>query len=127
MPVPQQKWAIIGGGFLGMTLALRLAQQGKAVTLFEASPSLGGLAGTWRLGDVIWDRHYHVSLSSDGYLRSLLDALKISVERRSGDPCGLWFAPCDGDHRQRMRLQKIFRIISVLENIRCMEKIVPAV
>ena len=77
MPVPQQKWAIIGGGFLGMTLALRLAQQGKAVTLFEASPSLGGLAGTWRLGDVIWDRHYHVSLSSDGYLRSLLRELEF--------------------------------------------------
>ncbi len=82
MPVPQQKWAIIGGGFLGMTLALRLAQQGKAVTLFEASPSLGGLAGTWRLGDVIWDRHYHVSLSSDGYLRSLLRELDLEEEMR---------------------------------------------
>ena len=65
-----------------MTLALRLAQQGKAVTLFEASPSLGGLAGTWQLGDVVWDRHYHVSLSSDGYLRSLLRELGLETEIR---------------------------------------------
>ena len=80
--MPQQKWAIIGGGFLGMTLALRLSQQGKAVTLFEASPSLGGLAGAWKLGDVIWDRHYHVSLSSDAYLRSLLRELGLEREMR---------------------------------------------
>ena len=65
-----------------MTLALRLSQQGKAVTLFEASPSLGGLAGAWRLGDVIWDRHYHVSLSSDAYLRSLLRELGLEKEMR---------------------------------------------
>ena len=80
--MPRQKWAIIGGGFLGMTLALRLSQQGKAVTLFEASPSLGGLAGTWKLGDVIWDRHYHVTLSSDIYLRSLLRELGLEKEIR---------------------------------------------
>ena len=65
-----------------MTLALRLSQQGKAVTLFEASPSLGGLAGAWRLGDVIWDRHYHVSLSSDVYLRSLLRELGLEKDMR---------------------------------------------
>jgi len=78
----RQKWAIIGGGFLGMTLALRLSQQGKTVTLFEAFPSLGGLAGTWKLGDVIWDRHYHVTLSSDVYLRSMLRELDLEKEIR---------------------------------------------
>ena len=35
---------IVGGGMLGMTLAHRLAQQGKRVTLFEAASHLGGLA-----------------------------------------------------------------------------------
>lgn len=32
-----ERWGIVGGGILGMTLALRLAQQGKQVTLFESS------------------------------------------------------------------------------------------
>jgi protoporphyrinogen oxidase len=73
----QERWAVVGGGFLGMTLALRLAQQGKDVTLFEAAPSFGGLASAWQLGDVVWDRHYHVTLSSDVYLRSLLRELGL--------------------------------------------------
>lgn len=78
----QERWAIVGGGFLGMTLALRLAQQGKAVTLFEAAPSLGGLASAWQIGDVVWDRHYHVILSSDHLLRSLLSELDLESELR---------------------------------------------
>jgi protoporphyrinogen oxidase len=63
-----------------MTLALRLAQQGKAVTLYEAASSLGGLANAWQLGEVVWDRHYHVTLSSDGYLRSLLRELGLEQD-----------------------------------------------
>jgi protoporphyrinogen oxidase len=76
----QERWAIVGGGFLGMTLALRLAQQGRSVTLFEAAASLGGLAAAWQLGDVVWDRHYHVTLSSDAHLRSLLKELDLESE-----------------------------------------------
>ena len=63
-----------------MTLALRLAQQGKPVTLFEAAPQLGGVASAWRLGDVVWDRHYHVTLHSDSHLRSLLCQLGLEKE-----------------------------------------------
>ena len=73
----QERWAVVGGGFLGMTLALRLAQQGKTVTLYEAAASLGGLASAWQLGDIVWDRHYHVTLSSDAHLRSLLRELGL--------------------------------------------------
>jgi protoporphyrinogen oxidase len=89
MDTPGQHWAILGGGFLGMTLALRLAQQGKKVTLLEASPSLGGLASAWNLGEVVWDRHYHVTLQSDNYLRTLLKELGLEshiqwAETRTG-------------------------------------------
>ncbi len=63
-----------------MTLALRLAQQGKQVTLFEAAPNLGGLADAWQLGDITWDRHYHVTLLSDMALRKILDELQLSNE-----------------------------------------------
>src|SRR5262245_45828713 len=82
-------WAIVGGGILGMTLALRLRQQGQDVTLFEAADHLGGLASAWRLGEVTWDKHYHVTLLSDTRLRALLDELGLEqeidwVETRTG-------------------------------------------
>jgi protoporphyrinogen oxidase len=72
--------AIIGGGLLGMVLALRLAERGSAVTLIEAADDLGGLAAPWRLGDVAWDRHYHVTLFSDTHLRALLRELDLERE-----------------------------------------------
>ena len=83
------RWAIVGGGFLGMTLAHRLARAGRPVTLFEAADHLGGLASAWRLGDVIWDRHYHVTLLSDSFLRAVLAELGLAqdmewVETRTG-------------------------------------------
>ena len=68
-------WAVIGGGLLGLTMAHRLTQAGERVTIFEAAPELGGLASAWRLGDVVWDRHYHVIMLSDMSLRALLDEL----------------------------------------------------
>ncbi|MBV9957426.1 MAG: NAD(P)/FAD-dependent oxidoreductase [Acidobacteria bacterium] len=77
-----ENWAIVGGGLLGMTLALRLAEAGRQVTLFESAPELGGLASAWRLGEVVWDRHYHVTLLSDTHLRALLDELGLEKEMR---------------------------------------------
>lgn len=73
-------WGIVGGGMLGMTLAHRLAQQGKRVTLIEAASELGGLAGAWQVGDLVWDRHYHVTLLSDAHLRKLLAELDLERE-----------------------------------------------
>src|SRR2546428_12253716 len=89
MPQTAQRWANVGGGFRGMTLAHRLAQHGRAVTLFEAARALGGLASAWSLGDVVWDRHYHVPLLSDSCLRALLTELELEkemawVETRTG-------------------------------------------
>lgn len=72
-----------------MTLALRLAQRGQQVTLIEASDHLGGLADAWQVGDIVWDRHYHVTLLSDSHLRRLLSELDLDrqvqwVETRTG-------------------------------------------
>lgn len=75
-----ERYGIIGGGVLGMTLAHRLAKQGQHVALFEAAPQLGGLASAWQLGDVTWDRHYHVTLLSDSHLRKLLADLSLEKE-----------------------------------------------
>ncbi len=84
-----ENWAIVGGGLLGMTLALRLAEAGRRVTLYESAEQLGGLASAWNLGDVIWDKHYHVTLLSDMHLRALLEQLGLEkemqwVETRTG-------------------------------------------
>ncbi len=76
----RSRWGVVGGGFLGMTLALRLAQQGKAVTVLEAADGLGGLASAWNLNDIVWDRHYHVILQSDSNLRSLLREVELEQE-----------------------------------------------
>lgn len=67
-----ERFAVVGGGLLGLTLALRLSQRGYAVTLLEAADHVGGLADAWRVGEVTWDRHYHVTLLSDTCLRGLL-------------------------------------------------------
>jgi protoporphyrinogen oxidase len=75
-----QRWAIIGGGLLGLTMAHRLAQQGHQITLFEATSQLGGLASAWILGDIVWDRHYHVTLLSDQHLRALLRELGLEQD-----------------------------------------------
>ena len=75
-----KKIAIIGSGFLGMTLAMRLADAGAKVTLFEAADQIGGLASAWNIGDVVWDKHYHVTLASDGYTRRLVGELGLGDE-----------------------------------------------
>jgi protoporphyrinogen oxidase len=77
--------AVVGGGMLGMTLAHRLAQQGRPVTLYEAAPVMGGLASAWSLeidgeAPVVWDRHYHVTLLSDSHTRGILDELGLDAE-----------------------------------------------
>jgi protoporphyrinogen oxidase len=84
-----EKWAVIGGGMMGMTIALRLAQAGKRVVLYEAASVLGGLASPWRLGDITWDRHYHVTLLSDSNTRKILSELGLEngmqwVETKTG-------------------------------------------
>ncbi len=83
------RWAVIGGGVLGLTLAHRLAGRGDTVTLIEGAPNLGGLAAAWRLGDIVWDRHYHVILLSDARTRAMLADVGLEgdlrwVETRTG-------------------------------------------
>lgn len=91
MPNPSrpQSWAVVGGGFLGITLALRLRQAGHQVTLIESAPEFGGLAAPWQIGDITWDKHYHVTLMSDLRTRALLEECGLEsdmqwVETRTG-------------------------------------------
>jgi protoporphyrinogen oxidase len=80
------RWAVVGAGVLGLTTARRLAQQGHEVVLFEAASEVGGLASAWTLGEppdqVVWDRHYHVTLLSDARTRAMLADLGLEDEVR---------------------------------------------
>lgn len=75
-----QNIAIVGSGFLGLTLALRLAETGAQVTLFESADQIGGLASAWEIGNVVWDKHYHVTLASDKYTRKIVEELGLGDE-----------------------------------------------
>lgn len=77
-PAQAEHFAIAGAGALGLTLALRLRQKGYKVTLIETAPSIGGQLATWQLGDIVWDRHYHVIAPGDSRLRALLEELGIA-------------------------------------------------
>ena len=77
---PKSKIAIVGSGFLGLTLALRLAETGKQVTVFESASEIGGLASAWQIGDVVWDKHYHVTLLSDGFTRKIVEEIGLGDE-----------------------------------------------
>jgi protoporphyrinogen oxidase len=76
------RWGVVGGGVLGLMLAHRLAERGDDVTLIEGTPEIGGLAAAWQLGDVTWDRHYHVTLLSDRRTQELVAAAGLADEFR---------------------------------------------
>lgn len=76
------RFGVVGGGLLGMTVAWNVARSGHHVTLFEGADRCGGLAAPWELGEIVWDRHYHVTLYSDLALRALLDELSLTDELR---------------------------------------------
>jgi protoporphyrinogen oxidase len=69
--------AIVGGGILGMTAAYRLAQDGVHVALYERSPDLGGLVGSFDFDGHPVDRFYHVILPTDDRVRGLAEELGL--------------------------------------------------
>lgn len=75
--------AIVGGGIMGITLAYYLSKQDIVADVYEASPTLGGLAGPLELPDgTEVDRFYHAILSSDAQLNELCTELGIADQMR---------------------------------------------
>ncbi len=70
--------AVIGGGLAGITAALRLADAGREVTLFEGRPVLGGLTHSFRRGELDVDNGQHVFLRCCTAYRALLDRLGVA-------------------------------------------------
>ncbi|MGI5479655.1 hydroxysqualene dehydroxylase HpnE [Streptomyces lavendofoliae] len=64
---------VVGGGLAGITAALRLADSGLRVTLLEGRPRLGGLAFSFKRGDLTVDNGQHVYLRCCTAYRWFLD------------------------------------------------------
>lgn len=73
---------IIGGGVMGLVIALRLSQKGIPVHVIESEKQLGGLATWFNYHYFVWDKFYHVILRSDQYLINLIDELGLSNSLR---------------------------------------------
>lgn len=68
---------ILGGGTMGLVLALRLARAGLKPIVLEAAPQIGGLS-TWHdYGDFTWDRFYHVIPRQDDALLGIIEEMDL--------------------------------------------------
>ncbi|MEV7303626.1 hydroxysqualene dehydroxylase HpnE [Streptomyces clavifer] len=67
---------VVGGGLAGVTAALRLADAGLDVTLLEGRPRLGGLAFSFRRGELSVDNGQHVFLRCCTAYRWFLDRIE---------------------------------------------------
>lgn len=69
----ERRAVVVGGGLAGVTAALRLADAGVRVTLLENRPRLGGLAFSFRRGELTVDNGQHVYLRCCTAYRWFLD------------------------------------------------------
>jgi protoporphyrinogen oxidase len=81
---------VVGGGILGATLSLRLAEAGADVTLLERSGSIGGLAATFDFGGHRVDRFYHVITPADSRMIAMAEEVGLGDQLRF-NPVGAGF------------------------------------
>ena len=69
---------VVGGGLAGIAAALHCADAGLPVTLLESRPRLGGLAFSFRRGELSIDNGQHVFLRCCDAYRGLLQRLGVT-------------------------------------------------
>src|SRR3954452_19633449 len=73
--------AVIGAGVTGLVAALRLAQRGDEVVVFERWPGRGGMAATLDVGGGHrLERYYHHWFTSDRHVLALCSELGVEVD-----------------------------------------------
>jgi squalene-associated FAD-dependent desaturase len=82
--------AVVGGGWAGCAAALTLAEAGVAVTLYEASRTLGGRARAVELEGEALDNGQHILLGAYTQTLQLIDRLQPEAD-------GLWRLPLSLD------------------------------
>ncbi len=109
MSTQQPRIGVVGGGVLGTSLALRLAQAGAKVTVIERGPSLGGLAGAFDFNGHEVDRFYHVVTPADQRMIEMAEEVGLGDQLRF-NPVGAGFFA----ERRDARLQRGRRPAAVL-------------
>ena len=84
----QRRVAVVGGGWAGCAAALTLAEAGVAVTLFEASRTLGGRARAVELEGQPLDNGQHILLGAYEQTLRLIEHLHPAAPRSN-----LWHLP----------------------------------
>ncbi len=84
----ERRVAVVGGGWAGCAAALTLAEAGVAVTLFEASRTLGGRARAVELDGQPLDNGQHILLGAYGQTLQLIERLHPAATQD-----GLWRLP----------------------------------
>lgn len=76
------KIAIVGGGITGISAAYELSKHNPKleITLYERSSRLGGLVGSFRLGNVWLEKYFHHIFLSDTAIRELIDEIGLKAE-----------------------------------------------
>ncbi|WP_051580438.1 hydroxysqualene dehydroxylase HpnE [Pseudonocardia acaciae] len=72
--------AVVGGGLAGITAALRCADAGASVVVYEARRKLGGLTHSFRRGELAVDNGQHVFLRCCTAYRELLERLGVAAD-----------------------------------------------
>lgn len=69
---------VVGGGFAGLSCAHDLVRAGHRVTVLEAEPSVGGLAGAFETEGERLDRFYHHWFTNDLEVMDLIEDIGLS-------------------------------------------------
>jgi protoporphyrinogen oxidase len=81
MKKESEKFIILGGGFLGLSLAYELIKKNKKVEIIEAGRNLGGLAEPFNIDDKLIDKYYHFFYFNDHFnSQNLIEELKLKYK-----------------------------------------------
>jgi squalene-associated FAD-dependent desaturase len=75
-----ERIAIVGGGWAGCAAAVELVQQGRSVSLFESTRTLGGRARAVQLDDHLLDNGQHIMLGAYRDCLALMRTVGIDTD-----------------------------------------------
>jgi squalene-associated FAD-dependent desaturase len=99
--------AVVGGGLAGITAALRCADAGCEVTLFEARPRLGGLTHSFQRGGLSVDNGQHVFLRCCTAYLGLLDRLGVADQVALQSRLDIPVRSANGGRTARLRRNRL--------------------